>query len=301
MATKFYFHDALTGDTGTLPTTSQSARGTPGLTSDATTVNRSMNTSIGVLQASKAITASGVGAKKEYFTRFCSTPLAAQTIAAATWNLSFAAKTTVVGNQAFFTATWVSPCLYVWRPGTGAIVGTIIDAAGTGFAGSQGANAEISTTGTFSGSAVTTQAGDILCFEVYLSYTSTSTSTTVTFFYDGTTEDTTNGDTVSSQASYVNCPNTITFSGAVAAVVYPNFFSNIPNEKLTMPRFYPNPSNNPPMFVTPLERYRTLLRTINKRRIPYYNNVQKNLLGNNTGNGLRSCNSKYSYPCERNM
>ncbi|MFZ0512569.1 MAG: hypothetical protein WAM14_13255 [Candidatus Nitrosopolaris sp.] len=71
--TKLYFHAASSTDTGTLPSTVQSALGTPSITVDAANVNRSMDNNIGTSQKTLvATTAAVTTAQKIYFTRFVS-------------------------------------------------------------------------------------------------------------------------------------------------------------------------------------------------------------------------------------
>lgn len=225
MATKLYFHAAAATVPAnlTFPTTTQS-----GLTItssvDAQSVNRTMTTNKGTSQTSLVLTSSAsVSTLSYYFTRFCSPPLygdsasgtlGAPTIVADTWTFSFAASENNANANFPTTTSGTGPCCcYVWRPSTGAKVGNIlISASGMGTI-SEAGTTETALSGTFSGSAVTVQPGDIICFEVVFTTTQgTATARTDTFFYDGTTEANT-----ASCASFINSPNnTLTFGSTMS-------------------------------------------------------------------------------------
>jgi hypothetical protein len=213
--TKLYFHESTSTVGGTLPSTTQS-----GLTItesvDAATVNRTMDDNKGAgPQTSKAITINIGTARTTYFTRFCSLPLKAGTISANTWNYSFAAQQSATAMQ-FPTVTGttnpVRICAYVWRPSTNAKVGDILNANSNSDFGSTAATTLKCTFGTFAGSAVTAQAGDIICVEIIFLYTPTTGSKTGTYFYDGNTENTGDGIVVSNHATYIETPQTLAFS-----------------------------------------------------------------------------------------
>lgn len=214
--TKLYFHNATTEVTGTLPSTVQSALGsTPSFTADAASVNRSMNSTIGTSQASLAISATAA-TNKLYFTRFVSDPLTTTSISANTWNFALAAKeVSLSGNFPVSGTTTGNVTVYVWRPSTGAKVSNIIDSTtGASFTEPSVANTEKSIFTTFSGSAVTAQAGDVICIEIYWSCAATA-ATTDTFYYDGTTETNASGTTVSNHASYIETPQSLSFQSQV--------------------------------------------------------------------------------------
>lgn len=215
--TKLYFHAATSGDTGSLPTTVQSALGTPSVSSDASTVNRSMDSSIGVAQASKALTClASVSTQKLYFTRFCSPPLNMTSLASDTWNFAFAAKeaTTNINFPCSGASQVVNVTAYIWRPSDGTKIATILDGNSTAnFNEPASATLEKSVFGTFAGAGVSFAANDIICIEIYFSCAVSQASAQVaTFYYDGTTETNVNGTTVSNHASYIETPGqTITF------------------------------------------------------------------------------------------
>jgi len=209
MATKLYLHNATSTVSGTLPSTVQSSLGTPAVSSDATTVNRSMDTTIGTAQTSKALTSlAQTAAQVIYFTRFCSAPLNQTSIAANTWN--WVAATSEASTTGNFPAANARNVVYVWRPSSGTKVGNIFDGAGNN--PGAGTTTERAVVSTFSGSALTVQVGDIICCELVFTVSqSTAVARTMTVFYDGTAETNTDGTITSNQASYINTPETISF------------------------------------------------------------------------------------------
>lgn len=230
MTTRFYFHDATSSVSGTLPAATQSAS-TALLNYEAQTVNRSMNTTIGTAQASKTLVNSTTRAarNKFYVTKFISDPINQSGIAANTWTYNFAAKNSNLTPTDDYPCTDLAgspiPVItcYVWRPSTGAKVGNIIDASVTGFfdTGNQqtspagGTLNEVVEHSTFTGAAVAgAAANDVIVFEAWTSaWLSTAASVTLSYFYDGTTANTTEATTVSNHASFLETPETITFAG----------------------------------------------------------------------------------------
>lgn len=215
MATKLYFHNATSTVSGTLPSTNQSAL-TLNKLSDAVTVNRSMNTTIGTSQVSKAIATDAVTTQQNlYYTRFISMELGSQTISANTWDYNFAAQcNNLNANFPVDTSGPVYINCYVWRPSTGAKVGTILEGNSVSdFAEVSTSAAEKVCNGTFSGSSLAIQNNDVLCFEMIFRVTQGSTNArTDTVYYDGTTENTTDNTTVSNHASYIQTPQTLSLA-----------------------------------------------------------------------------------------
>ena len=192
MATKFYFHAAASGVGGTLPSTEQSSL-TSTIDVDAQTVNRSMNTTIGTAQQ----TVSRVGnmatsSRNYYFTKFVSPPIYQTSIAANTWTYAFSASESTV--QANFPVPGSSQPVrvncYVWRPSDGTKVGTILDGNTASDVSEGGTGEEVYHITTFTGSSVAgVQNGDVIILEVWFVFASTVTSSlTIGFHYDGTTE-----------------------------------------------------------------------------------------------------------------
>lgn len=183
-----------------------------------------MDTTIGTSQTGRSLTSGATtSAQVLYLTRFCSSPLAAQTISADTWTWTFAYSQS--SSSARFPCSnsasqIINVTFYAWRPSTGAKVGNIRDGGSNGTYSGSSLTSERSATGTFAGSAITVAAGDILCFETILSVTQGSaTAFTDEYFYDGSVETNSNGTSTSNQASYVsNTITTIAFGGAAAPV-----------------------------------------------------------------------------------
>src|SRR5215469_6920692 len=121
MAQKFYFHDASSAVSGTLPATGTSQSATsPSVTATGAGTNRTMDGSKGTTQASAAMTTlANTSAQPSWFRRFVSPTLKAQTIASGNWQLSLAGSENNANANIHFTG-----CAYIWRPSTGALVGS---------------------------------------------------------------------------------------------------------------------------------------------------------------------------------
>lgn len=210
MATRFYLHAASTDLSGTLPSGEQGA-GTPGFSfANATTIRR-MNPIAGASMASdEGTSGASSSAQRALVGMWASPPLDAQNIAAGTWTFNIAARES--NTQANFWPNLVN--LYVWRPSTGAKIGTVLDqsnGASLGGAEPTSANSTQVVTFTFSGSAVNgISAGDVLVCEVWAVFTQgNTTSRTVTAYWDGATVTTVAGTVVSDHASFIEHPGTI--------------------------------------------------------------------------------------------
>lgn len=198
-----------------MPTSSPSSHNPNTFTGDATgaTTARDATDVIGVANPDTESTFTAVNNTNLQLwghRRFVSRPLAAQTIALnGTWTFSYARSQSNANHNG-----QVRCDVYVWRPGTGAQVGT--DAANM-----VGASGLIGTllTGTTEtadsvtqlwGSANTIQDGDILVFDVFsLFQQGMSAAYTEQFAYDGTTE-----ASASTCASFVTPPSALTlFTG----------------------------------------------------------------------------------------
>lgn len=217
MATRLYFH-ATTSGLSNLPTSEQSSL-TVNKSADAQTVNRSMDTTIGTSQTSVALTSNATTSQQVYyFTRFVSEELSGiSSITAQTWTYNFAVQCSNAQARFPVSSGAVPVVVYVWRPSTSAVVGTIFDST----AGSCGiASAETGFNVTFSGSSVASVAdGDVICIEIIFRPTQTlATAYTDTFYYDGTTVNSTNNTGVSNHASFLETPQNLTFGGALTRV-----------------------------------------------------------------------------------
>lgn len=213
MATKLYLHDAANDLSGTFPSGEQSSR-TPDWTVSGGTTLRKMDAAIGAAQASLAgATSATTAAQVGLLGMWVSPPLdGAQTVGGGSMTLNVADRES--NNAANFWAN--SLHVYVWRPSTGAKVGTLQDSAGA-HGGTEGGTGETVThiTGITS-SGVSASDGDVVICELW-SYTSQSmaSSYTATVYYDGTTENTTEDASVSDHASYLELAETLTFQQAI--------------------------------------------------------------------------------------
>jgi hypothetical protein len=213
VATRWFLRDITNSLSGTFPTGEQGA-GTPTKSWAGSGTLKTLSTTKGTTQTFKTDTVASASAQRHFIGFWCSPPLAAQTISANTWT-TFCADSE--GNlSANYFANLVN--VYVWRPGTGAKVGTIIDGSnGASQGGTEptSASSEQVTTWTFSGSAVVCQAGDVIIVERWAVFTPSMSSTyTLTFFFDGTTETGAENVVVASVASYIETPQNITLNSA---------------------------------------------------------------------------------------
>ncbi|HUD25058.1 MAG TPA: DUF6701 domain-containing protein [Burkholderiaceae bacterium] len=200
---KLYFHDAATPDLGTLPGATTLSATTPNVTATTAGTNRDMNQTIGAAQASSALTVLGqTTLQKNWFRRFLSRPLAAQTLPTGTWSIQGGASESSSNANMLPWGT----VLKVWRPSTGTVVATLLDNPTLGTVKPNTSETNISsTTGSISGVAVND--GDILVVELWAQNTqSNSNPHTNTIFYDGTTEGST-----SSNAAFLQAPAGINF------------------------------------------------------------------------------------------
>jgi hypothetical protein len=200
---KLYLHDAATGNTGTLPSGKQSAT-TDAQSSTPTGKNtqRSMDGTAGSSQTSASwSTLANTSAQPTMLRMFESGPLAAQTIAAGNWQLSMAGIEANANANLHFTA-----CVYVWRPSTGALVGSRIFDTTAASTGEPGTSEAAVSDATISGGSVTTAAGDILVCEIWRDATTQGNgiARACQFFYDGTTEAST-----STNAAFLLAPASI--------------------------------------------------------------------------------------------
>lgn len=220
MVTRLYLHTAASGVSGTLPSTEQSSL-TADYNADAQTVNRSMDTTIGTSVATvtrAAITVAGV-AKNYYWTKFISPKLNQTSVSANTWTYAFATSQDQAGNE-FPVNVDQNPVrvnCYLWKPSNGTKYGTILDGntastVNRPAAGSVG----IGEVTTFSGSAVSSLTANdaVIVFEVWYVITPSGGGGggNNVFYYDGTNS-ISDYSANASAASYIETPETITFSG----------------------------------------------------------------------------------------
>lgn len=214
MATRFYFHAASSGVSGTLPSTEQSTISENGHV-DAQTVNRSMSTSIGTSEATLTLTTNAtVSAQNYYITKFVS-PLIYQTsISANTWVYAFSAMEGTAAAQNWpvsGTNKAVYVNIYVWRPSNGSLVGTIRDGTSAATVDEASVSTKAYHIVNVTGSAVNNvQNGDVIIIEIWFQITQGGATSynTNNFYYDGTTVYAENGSAASA-ASYLETPETL--------------------------------------------------------------------------------------------
>lgn len=218
MVTRFYFHIANSGVTGTLPATEQSTL-TAVKNSDAQTVNRAMDTTKGTAQTSITLTTNSTTSLQDYyFTKFVS-PLIYQTsIAANTWTYTIGTRNTGSTSVNFPVSGSSQPVYvncYVWRPSTGAKVGTVLDGNSASVYNEDAAvTTEYYKIGTFTGASVAglTSGDAVVVMEVWFRVTaSAAAAAQLAFFFDGATVST-NDATTTDCASYLETPENISLT-----------------------------------------------------------------------------------------
>jgi hypothetical protein len=183
---KFYLHDAVSTVAGTLPGAGNAFVQVGDTTGDAAGARtaRAADDVIGTLQTSSTIIATANQLAQHWgHRRFVSDPLAAFTfnIGDGNWTFSYARSENNT-NHNLTPTMWV----YLWRPGTGAQVGS----AAVHFTGTEPGTTELaeSVTATMANPTSIID-GDVLVFEYSALFTqSKSSALTDTFYYDGTTE-----------------------------------------------------------------------------------------------------------------
>lgn len=224
MGTKFYWR-ALTATyyAGINPADSTyvwSDRGPTGGSSANQTLAHSdnlMSTTIAPTNVPTSFTLLSLGTtghQHSYMARFNSDRLGPQTIAAGTWTVSAATfEPNAAANSKF------GFCLFVYRPGNNTKVATIYDTdaeLGNEWSTSSSSGGRVVT---FSGSAATTQNGDILCLEIWHEATQSMASQYESWFtFDGTTEPTEGSSNGDAAASYLEAPGTLGFYSPNATV-----------------------------------------------------------------------------------
>lgn len=223
MTTRMYFH-AATNSTSGLPTAEQSTAFAADKNMEGSqTTNRQMNTTIGTSQAVISGTPGTTNLVSLYFTRFVSPPVTVSSISANTWTYNFSTKEDGTGGN-FPVDTnpngLIMVC-YVWRPTTSTKVGTISDGGFTAVnINEPPVNTQVAHHTTFSGSSVAsvTSGTDVIIFEVWFDIdpSASGAGTTYSYYYDGTTVNTTNDATVSNHASFLETPQDILAPSTIA-------------------------------------------------------------------------------------
>lgn len=214
MATKLYFHDVGNALTGTFPTAKQSALTQNYLVSGGNTLE-TMSTTKGTAMANAQGTSlATISSQSGFYKMFCSDTFDVNQ------NVGGGGQTLTV-NIAMFESTanmnmggGLTVMLYVWRPSTGAAVGTVnanTNLTGDAEPGSNSIRVDQGTTTT--STLVAALAGDVLICEVWQTHTqATAASNTGRIYFDGTVENTVNNTIVTDHASFLNfSADTLTF------------------------------------------------------------------------------------------
>lgn len=211
MSTKLYFHDEANPLTsGSFPSSEQSSNSATYTASGANTL-RHMDTDIGVSQAFAKVSGTVFNSGDAFYRMFCSHVLSgSQTIGGMSITVNMADKQTF---QMYTRPNGLN--LYIWRPSTNSKVGTIVDQTSTSLGGNypSSLNSEqVTILGPFGGAGVSASDGDVIIAEVWsASVTCVTGAGDAYFYYDGTTENTTENAVVSNHASYIEFTEDIIF------------------------------------------------------------------------------------------
>lgn len=212
MATRLYFRNATHSLSGTLPSTEQSTA-TANWTATGATTLKTLSTTQGSSQTSHSGTSQATTATQSgLLGYFVSAPLAGnQTVGGGSMILNAAENE---GNLA--SNFWVNALhVYVWRPSTGTLVGTVRDAGATSLGGLEPTSAssiQVTHITGITSSAVSAQTGDVVVVEVWSRFTQTMGSGyTSVFYFDGATTNTTENAVVSNHASFIELTENLVF------------------------------------------------------------------------------------------
>lgn len=220
MPTRLYFRDDAHSLTGTFPVTEQS---TAVANWTANNTLKTLELTTGTAMVSHTGTsAATTAAQSGMMGRFVTMPLSgAQTVGGSPMVMNVAESE---GNLA--SNFWVNAIhVFVWRPSTGALVGTVVDSGGTSLGGLEptaAASTQVSHITGIATSAVSAETGDVVIIEVWSRFTqSMGTAYSSSFFFGGSVENTTENAVVSNHASYVEfaenlvLTKTVSLSGSV--------------------------------------------------------------------------------------
>jgi len=199
---------------GPMSTTTEFISSTPLAIPAATAYKmRTMNTTIGTAQASLPLTTwAGSTFQNNFIGFFASEPLAgAQTVGGGTMIFNIA------DLEANLASNWWTNglCVYVWRPSTGAIVGFVRDYQGVSLGGLEptaASSEQVTHITDITTSAVSAQSQDVIVCEIWVTATQgMATAYANQVFFDGTTVNTTENAAVTSQASFIEFTENLTF------------------------------------------------------------------------------------------
>jgi hypothetical protein len=211
MATKLYLHNVSNAVSGTFPAGEQSALNTASFTATGANTLKTMDLSLGSVQSTLAGTSLANTTQQYGFMGFFSSPelKGNQTVGGGTWTINHAQAESSLNMNFFINIVNI----YVWRPSTNTKIGTIKDST-TSLGGLEPSviNTERVNLFNFTTSQVSALDGDVIICELWSVLTqATVASNTATIYFDGTTENTTQDAVVTSQASYLNITENLTF------------------------------------------------------------------------------------------
>jgi hypothetical protein len=193
---------------------------TPNWSATGATTLRTMDTIVGTSQASLAGSSNAIStAQNGFLGYFCSPKLSgAQNVSSG--SMVFLAAEAESNASSNFCVNGLE--IYVWRPSTGAKVGTVKAFSDTSLGGTEPTAASTEQTTYLTGistTGVSASNGDVIVCEVWSRHTQgMSTSYTDTFYYDGTTTYTAENSATASCASYIELAANLTFQGTAAAL-----------------------------------------------------------------------------------
>ena len=220
MATRLFLHAAGHVFGGTFPTAEQAAASSIQRIAGATSIAL-MNTTTGTTQTSITFTNFASSTVQTYLLKiFTSPPISGSaTIGGGNMIINNAGSESNAAMN-FFAGNTAN--IYVWRPSTGTLVGTIKDAANSSTLGL--GNAEVGTGETafhitsITTSPVAASSGDVIIYEMWARFTpGMATAYTGNVFWDGTTVNTTAGAAVTNHASFIEFTENFSFVEAAAA------------------------------------------------------------------------------------
>lgn len=221
MTTKLYLHAASHALTGTFPTGEQSSA-TPSWSATGAATLRTMNTTIGTAQTSLSGTSlANTSLQLPFMGFFVSPPLNGNQSVTAVFRLNVALTQS---NTQMNLGQYLTTCLYVWRPSTGAVVGKLLDGPAdsiplNGVAPPSAASTEKVDWGSYNTPATMIMAldGDVLICEVWPALLQgTAAAYTANFYFDGTTENATLNATVSNHAAFLDFDDNLVFKSPAA-------------------------------------------------------------------------------------
>lgn len=215
MATRLFFHDVGNALPGTFPTAKQSALTQSYLVSGGNTLETMSLTAGGAMANAQATSLANTSVQNGFYKMFCSDTFNVNQ------NVGGGGQTLTlnIGNYesslSMNLGITLSCMVYVWRPSTGALVGTVCANLATTGAAEPGAAASIRVNQgtTTSTTLVAALAGDVLICECWQTHTqAAATAFTGRIYFDGTTVNTTVNAVVTNHASFLNfSADTLTF------------------------------------------------------------------------------------------